>query len=190
LYCPNSVEFWIGDQRLCRTEGKIVAFAVSELFSILVFATVDGSIHFNSARKDKEIIPSLKIPELAQSILITEKWGFIIIRSHRHMYIYTINGEKLQEVPLRAAIQVWTSFSSMFGFDYVAYSNAAGDVAVFEAFDPENVKVIATCWDVIAIRFDNISDRLLMVTSSGLVQAIPYVFIPPATPIPFEYRYK
>jgi hypothetical protein len=190
VYCPNSIEFWIGDQRLCRTEGKVVTFAINELFSILVFATADGNVHFRSARKGREIIPSLKIPELAESILITEKWGFIIIRSHRTMYIYSVNGEKLHELPLRAAIHVWTSFSSIFGFDYVAYANAAGDVAVFEAFDPEDVKVIITCWDVIAIRFDPISDRLMMVTSTGLVQAIPYIFTPPAAPIPFEYRYK
>jgi hypothetical protein len=190
LYCPNSVEFWIGGQRLCRTEGRVVAFAVSESFSMLVFATADGAVHFRSPRKGREIIPSLRIRELVQSILITEKWGFILIHSHLAIYIYTVNGEKLSELPLKSAINAWTSFSSVFGFDYVVYANTCGDVTVFEVFDSDDVKVIVTCWDVIAIHFDSTSERLMIVTSLGLVQAIPYTFTAPAAPFPFEYCYK
>jgi hypothetical protein len=190
LYCPNPEEFWYSNALFCTTESRVVTFATSQTFSMFVFSSADGMIHFRSARKASKIGASIQMNELIDGILITEKWGFIVMHSPQNLYLYTVNGAKLKEVKLKAAIRTWTSFSSVFGFDYVAYADIDGGVVIFEAFYPEKPWIVSHLLDVICLKADESSERLLIVTSNGDLQAIPYAFGHPVEPVPFTYEYK
>jgi hypothetical protein len=151
---------------------------------------MDGKVHFRSARKGTPLSEPLQMTELIDGILITEKWGFIMMHSMRTLYLYSINRAKIKEVKLAAPIVTWTTFPSVFGFDYVAYANDHADIVLFEAFYPERAQIISRHWNVIALAAEPTSDRLVIVMANGYIHGVPYSFGQPTSPVPFAYDFK
>jgi hypothetical protein len=180
LFCPNPCELCISDRTVCHADTPIVSIAGNVTFQVVIFATIDGKVQFRGSRKGREIA-TVPLNDIIDSILITEKWGFVLLHSSSNLYLYNVNGKKIKEVRSHAAILKWTTFSSPYGFDFVAMVQTTGDVTVFEAFYPERViiSVARDCWDILAIGFDSASERLILVTETGSFRAIPFVFPTP-----------
>jgi hypothetical protein len=69
-------------------------------------------------------------------------------------------------------------------------NNVNGEIILFEAFYPEKIQVVSHCWDVIYLGVDFGFERLIVLTSSGNIQAIPYNIKAPDGPIHFVYKFK
>jgi hypothetical protein len=123
---------------------------------------------------------------MIDQIVITDKWGFVVLHSTETLYLYNVNGTRIKDVKLKAPILKWTAFTCPFGFDYIAFTDGDGQLGVFEAFYPENVDW-RTCTDVVCLKFDSVSERLVVVLLSGHVRAFPVTFPSPKGPIPFSY---
>jgi hypothetical protein len=173
VYCPNRFEVRTVDRILCKTDSEIVAIAASSPFQMVVIATADCKVHFHSARKGNKTMPSCQIDAFVDDILITEKWGFVLLHSTEMLYLYNLNGTEIKKVPLAAPVLKWTTFSNTFGFDYVACANAKEEIIFFEAFYPEKATVVGQAADVVCLAFDDASQRIIVVTADAAFTAIP-----------------
>jgi hypothetical protein len=176
VYCPNPFEVYRGTQRLCRSGSHIMALAANSRFGRVVFATADGRVHFHSSRKGNETMPPYEMGDVVDSVLITEKWGFVVMHSTQMLALSNLNGTPIKRASLDAPILKWTTFSSMNGFDYVAFVNTKRQIVAFEAFYPEEMTVIEEgttqrAADVVCLEFDRISERLMVVMADGCFMA-------------------
>jgi hypothetical protein len=161
LYCPNPFEVWRFGKMLCFSDCRIVALAASWIFQVFVFTTADRKVHFHCARKGVEITSPTETSELVHHILITEKCGYVLMHSKNTIYLYSVNGGKIKEVPLSSPILFWSTFSSCTGLDYVIYTNSLQDIAAFDAFYPEHIEIICRSPNVIFIHVDPTCHRVL-----------------------------
>jgi hypothetical protein len=116
------------------------------------------------------------LPDLIVGILITEKWGFVLLHSANRLYLYNLNGTEIHSVPLASPIVRWTAWSSVIGFDYAAYANAADEVIAFEVFYLGKRKSLGISRDVVCLQFHASSQRLIVVTADGQLKAVPCRF--------------
>jgi hypothetical protein len=182
LYCRSLCELYIGERLVCKSDNRIVTVAGSATFQVVVFATSDRNVHFHTARKGNEIA-KLSLNGLVELILITETWGFVLLHSTGNLYVYNVNGTKIKEMEWEENILKWTTFASPYGFDYVACLQRSGDVIMFEAFYPEKtVVLLEQCWGMLGMTFDAASERIVMVTDTARIDAIPVVFEVPEGP--------
>jgi len=180
MFCRNLCEVWIGDKIICYTDSRIVAMSGHVTFQLIVLATIDGNVHFRSSSKGKEI-RTIQFNDLIDSILITDNWGFVLLHSYDALYLLNVNGLKIKELKPHDSVMKWTTFSSPYGFDFVAMVQKTGEVTIFEAFYPEKVisNVQSARWDILALRFDSKTERLIIITECGIIHAIPFVFPKP-----------
>jgi hypothetical protein len=170
---PNCFEVRAGDWSIGKSDSEIVAIAASSPFQMVVFVTAVCQMHLHSVRKGNETMPPCQFDAFIDSILITEKWGFVLLHSTETLYLYNLNGTEIKKVPITAPFLKWTTFSNVFGFDYVAAANAKGEIIFFEAFYPENATVVGRAADVVCIAFDDSSQRIIVVTAEAAFTAIP-----------------
>jgi hypothetical protein len=127
--------------------------------------------------KEREIIEK-DVPELIDAILITPKWGFVVMHSRSNLFVYNVNGTFVKSSKLTSEILTWTTFSSFVGFDYVAFANEAGEVNYFEAYYPDHLENLWKCRDVIHISYQLYDGWFLAVTKYGKVLVKPAVIRP------------
>jgi hypothetical protein len=179
-YCPTPFDIRIGCRWLCGTEAHILAIAASDTFRLVVYATSDNFVHFCSTANGTPTIRPLDLQCLITRILITEKWGFVLLQSEENVWLYNVNGTLIKEARIPSVIARWTTFSSDDGFDYVAYADAESHLAVFEAFFLGREATLPTGFDEFAgeplsLEFDRASQRLIIVTTHGDIAAVTYL---------------
>jgi hypothetical protein len=182
LFSPNSCKLRISDRAVCHAHTPIVSIAGHVAFQVAVFATIDGKVVFRGSRQGTEIA-TFELNDAIGPIIITEKWGFALLHLSNSFDLYNVNGNKINEMRPHAAVLKGTAFSSPSGFAFVAMVQTTGHVTGFEPLSAERVIVspAGDCWNTLAIGFDSESERLILVTETGSVRAVPFVF--PTPPI-------
>jgi hypothetical protein len=181
IHSSDGIDILLAGTLLRRSTSKIMSMACQWTFRLLVYAAIDGKVHFLRLPKGRELV-CLDVQELIDSILITDKWGFVLLLSARKMFLCNVNGLRLKEVALESAIVKWAAFSSLYGFDYVVFVNGTHMVGTFEAFYPENMTELERIPDILAVGFDPEQSRLVIVTMRGQINLIPYTFAEPPGP--------
>jgi hypothetical protein len=110
--------------------------------------------------------------ETVDSILITNEWGFIVLRSSEKVDVFSVNGVFLAALEIR--ILSWSSFTAFDGIDYIAFAAESGGVGIFEAFCPDRIDIFHRCTDVLELFYQPERARLVIVRRSGIVQIIPH----------------
>jgi len=182
LICRSPYDLYRGGQLLCQTESRILTVAGSVTYQIVVFSTNDRHVHFRSARTGKEVV-TFQVDQNIESILITAKWGFVLLYGAGKLHLYSVNGSKIRETPWPEKIVRWTEFSSPWGFDFVACAHDSEELVVFEAFWPDKRTKRADGFSgVLGLGFDAKSERLIVVTETGDASAIKIEFAEPTGP--------
>jgi hypothetical protein len=182
IYSPDQFEIWSikfnGEKKLrLRSTSRIIAMAARHPFRSLVFATIDRKVHFASLVRESEIIEK-EVPELIDAILITPKWGFVVMHSRSNLFVYNVNGTFVKSSTLTSEILTWTTFSSFAALDHVAFANEAGEVNYFEVYYPDRLESLWKCRDVIHISYQLYEGWFLAVTKYGIVLVKPVVIRP------------
>lgn len=128
----------------------VTCCAVNSNFDLIVSGTRDSSLFFFSPLHKtvtKIVDLSGRIPE---KVLITDGWGFVVVYElsfekgvqDQCIEVYDVNGEFITSKPLQFAIQQWTSYKSVDGFDYLLILSIRGIFYSCEVFYLDLIKPI------------------------------------------------
>ena len=178
IFCRDSCDVWSCKrenfrpvfERICQTDYQITALDVNERYHSLVFATVDGKVHFHTINGDE--INKVEINEVATKLLITDVWGFVVIASDLKLFVYNVNGTFVKSHELQHPIVCWSHFSSHDGFDFIVFSDTSGHIGFFEVFYPSEIVALLELRDTMAVNFDTESQSFVAVSSDGHVKMI------------------
>lgn len=178
VYCSDSCTIksisTSGEEVLCHSISPIVALEVSELFKLIVFATIDGNMHIHNLRNGKEEFV-INVKEEIRRIIVTKIWGFIIAATDTRLMTFTCNGELIKEVPLDEEIIMWDTFVTVADFDYVVYVLKDHKIGFFEAYNPNMANQIYECPEgIIKIMFDKETGTFIFVTDGRSIKIFPH----------------
>ena len=163
--------------------SSVSCLAISSTFHSIVIGTNDESLFICSLNSERitRVIDTKGLHPL--SIMITPSWGFIVVYSTKiksgklqhYLSLYTINGDLIRTTEIPNAVNVWSSFKSDDGFDYIIISDSNGDCYLFEAFylDPKE-KIISTEPNVYSVSFLKEESLVLILLRNGVLSIIPY----------------
>ncbi|OHT16368.1 hypothetical protein TRFO_13208 [Tritrichomonas foetus] len=118
-------------------DDTIVDCQINQNFSIIAILSRNGMLHLHSLNKMQKVQSVNLKPHHARKLLITPKWGFILVDCSDRILIFNINGSLIKEVAFKFDISNWTSFGSVKDFDYVIFETEKNSsIGIFEAFDP------------------------------------------------------
>ena len=149
-----------------KTNSKVTALVVSEAFRSLVYVLADNSVSFYSL-PEFELVKVVQLSEFVVRLLITESWGFVVLQTEEHLYVYNFNGTFVKQAPFNAKIRYWSSFTTLSDFDYIVYADVDGAVRYFEVFYPDKHVDVGTFQDVLSMQYDSVSSTLLIVQADG-----------------------
>jgi hypothetical protein len=168
------------DEVVYRSDSKILALAASTIFRLIVFSTSAGKVRFLNMPNGRSI--AVMETGYVSEILITPRWGFVLLASAAEIRLHDVNGAALKSVQLTAPVVRWVAFASPYGFDYVAFADANQTIRRFEAFYPEVMTEVGTFLQTLALGFDASTGRMTVLTGNGFLHLIPCTFTPPADP--------
>jgi hypothetical protein len=177
FFCPGPFEIRNSKKVICRSNARITSFAVNMTFQRLVYSRCDGKVCFVQLMKGSEI-QSISLNDAIDSILITQRWGFVVLKSSRSVFVCSVNGVFLKSKELKSRIRSWKCFASFEGFDLVAFAAESGEVGYLEAFLPAEQKVLHQCPEVMDLVYDLDGARMFVVERSGSVEVIPHALPP------------
>jgi hypothetical protein len=119
--------------------ARVLCFASAKKFNRTVAGCDDGKLRIRSNQTGKKVATIDLEGELPLKVLITKKWGLIVVKTVDLLLVFDINGFPVAKVPRPGDIVWWISFRTRDGFDFVAYQTDDLNCAYFEAARPEKV---------------------------------------------------
>jgi hypothetical protein len=171
VFSATGFDIQAPQKQIVRSDTRIVALAGSVTFRILVYATVDGRVHFCTLWKGS-VFKILEFAQVFTSILITEKWGFVLLRSREIIEVCNPNGNPIKTVNLKSPIVTWTLCGTRSGFDFVIFADEEKNAGFFEAFYPENQRIVHSAGGLIHASFDVARQRFVFVSGNGKVDLV------------------
>ena len=122
--------------------ASIMCCCVNKAFLMTVIGTRDGSLIVSSLSKGSTV----RVIDLNGArpflVTVTNEWGFIVVYAERirngklthHIYVFSVNGERLGKTKIDGPISCWTTWTSTSGFDYMIYADTNGKLFFFEVF--------------------------------------------------------
>jgi hypothetical protein len=164
---------------------SIVCCAVSKAFGLAVGGTVSGTIVTCCIHEGTKInVVKLGDGYRPIKIIITGAWGFILTYAsllnreglRYRLFVHTVNGRLIREVPVPFEITAWCWWSSPKSFDYLTIAAPAGRLYVAEAFYCSFGEVIHRCYsEVRALSYLRDPSAVLAVTADGKVHLVPVI---------------
>jgi hypothetical protein len=111
--------------------------------------------------------------EIPVEILITKKWGLIVVKTARFMFTFTVNGILVRKVEHDAKIRMWMAFHTRDCFDFVLCWQADFKVVYFEAADPEKLCCLDPYKNLVGMSYNPAWDCFLFICADGKVVRIP-----------------
>jgi hypothetical protein len=115
--------------------------AVSEPFQTVILGSKDGALSLHNLPSGVHSSVIELNGAVPNQILITDSFGFIVVavtetvenESKYFLLVYTINGIFVRKMEIEGEITHWISWTSLNGFDYIAFKTSKDDA--------ENLKV-------------------------------------------------
>jgi len=117
----------------------IVCITRSKKFNVTAIACSDGKLRIRSNQTGAKVATVSLDNEIGERILITRSWGFIVVKTERSIFVFTVNGVLKHRIADPGEWRDWFTFRTRDGVDYVVINEADGRVKWFEAGDPANV---------------------------------------------------
>lgn len=138
--------------QICTTRTRISALVADEIFHVLVVGTMDGFIHIFRTI-DGGLVKSIDLSleeennkkyeerfKEVRKILITSKWGLILVRIFGKIKVFNINGRHIIDIPLHENILKWFTYSDSKSFDFVVFENSEHKIGFFDPLKSDSVK--------------------------------------------------
>jgi hypothetical protein len=111
--------------------------------------------------------------ELVEKLLITEYWGFVICKTKRNVYTYSMNGLLLNKGIFENGVLNWVSYTAE-GVDHVILLDTEMMLLRFEAFYCDKIKKMSKMKkEILAMRVNRQKDTLLLITADGKAMLFP-----------------
>jgi hypothetical protein len=151
----------------------IVCFASSAKFNVTAVGCQDGKLRIRSNETGLKVATISLDGEIPSSILITPKWGFIVVFTGKSLFLFSVNGVLGKKVPYPRVVQKWFTFYDRDGFDFIAFVDVNGRLQYFDAMEPEHVTEIA--YEGTLVGFDYIAryNCFFIVSESGNLSIVP-----------------
>jgi hypothetical protein len=171
---------------LCRLQGdalnpvdfvqlpeKIVCFASSEKFHVTAVGCSDAKLRIRSNETGLKVATACLDDQIPVKILVTPKWGFIVVGTPNYLFVFSVNGILAKKVEFTRDVEKWFTFHSREGFDFIAFVDQSGKLGCFEAMEPDAVTEIDYSGKILEIGFDWRHNCFLIVTQNGELVIIP-----------------
>ena len=177
VYCQSGSTLRIRrgdtDSCFCYANARVSCLAVSEDFHVLAYGTMLAQIHLVSTTNAREVRSVSLDDEIPTSILLTQSWGFVVVRAQRHIFVFNVNGMLIRKFAMPNHIIRWTTFSTRSGFDYIAYQDTNAQIYVSEAPSAPPSTPVLTCRNLVSMSFDETHCSLIIVTATKKVKCVP-----------------
>ena len=156
---------------LCQLQSEIIGITVSFEFYIIAIATADRKITIVSLNNGEFIADFDLEGCIAESILITNSFGFIFIVTCKYLYLLTNNGTLIKKTPNEFSNnRKWYSFTTKTSLDYIfSIDSKTGEVGYFEAFNPLNVITYHSACDIITVSYNPLNESIFILEKTGKV---------------------
>ena len=136
---------------ICTTSSRISALVADEIFHVIVIGTRDGFIHIYRSI-DGGLVKSIDLSidgdvgdyessyKEVRKILITSRWGLIVVRIFNKIKIFNINGRHIIDIELKETILKWFTYSNDKSFDFVVFENSEHKIGFFDPLKADSVK--------------------------------------------------
>ena len=166
----------ITNKKLCTVLNEtIYSIYYSNKFRMVLVGTPEGKIIAYSTH-DRYLF-TLNLPEnaVAEKIIVTEMWAFIVVSCGRKLFLYNINGFFIKEAESKFDVSEWTTWTDQKGFDHIGVSDQNGNIYAFEAFylSPESA-IHHSCKSVTSINYIKEISSIVIITKDSRSVFIPY----------------
>jgi hypothetical protein len=156
--------------------GPITCVCVNADFDIIAAGTADGALALCSPHR-RSVARFVQLGGLAPyGLTITGGWGFIAVFAARAVFLVTVNGQVLRQVPIPHIVTAWTSWCHS-GFDFILIALDNGGIRMCEAFWLDFKKVAAfrhVGAPIIAVRHVPEELGIVALTASGAMTFLPF----------------
>jgi hypothetical protein len=177
----SETELWrlsVGQNERLFTEftvlpAKILTFASSGTQNVTAVACDDCRLRIRSNRSGKKVATIDLDGELPTSVLVTQSWGMIVIKTLASIFVFDINGFPVAKVPNPSDFRIATAFHDRTGCDFIAYQDSEYRCFYFEAAVPERIIALeGGSSPLLCLDYDSHTDRFLLVADTGKVLVI------------------
>jgi hypothetical protein len=153
--------------------AKIVCFASSPEFNIIAVGCQDSKLRIRDYEQGSKLKTASLDGEIPVKILVTEKWGFIVVQTLLYWFVFSVNGLRLKKVRNEYEVCHWAQYHTADGFDFITFCDRQG-VYHFEALYPERVKQAFVMEPLRHLQADSVNGWFVFVTAARvLVMSIP-----------------
>jgi hypothetical protein len=156
-----------------KLPDPIVCFASSAKFNVTAVGCEDGKLRIRSNETGLKVATVSLDGEVAKSILITPKWGFIVVWTATSLFLFSVNGVLGKKVTWNRVIEKWFAFHDRDGFDFVAFVDEDKQLMYFEAMDPDTVLQLP--YEGTIVGFDYLAryNCFFIISDTGKLNIIP-----------------
>jgi hypothetical protein len=170
-------EFPFRRRTIAAEVERITQLQTIPAFSVIVYVTEGGRLVILSARKAKLLGTIQFRNEIVEKLLITESWGFIICKTNKNCYTYSLSGTLLSQVEFPNVILAWTCYT-VSGCDIVVLIDVDFRIMRYEAFHAEQleqIKIIKKA--ILTLKVNRQKDVLVLIASDGRAVFLPLPLI-------------
>ena len=177
VYCQSGSTLRIRrgdtDSCFCYSNARVSCLAVSEDFHVLAYGTMLGELHIVSTTNAREVRTVSLDNEIPTHIVLTQCWGFVVVRAQHHIFVFNVNGMRIRKFAMPNHVIRWTTFSTRSGFDYLAYQDTNAQIYVSEAPLAPPPSPVFKCRNLVSMSFDETHASLIIVTATKKVKCVP-----------------
>ncbi|OHS97071.1 hypothetical protein TRFO_09605 [Tritrichomonas foetus] len=181
-YCHDYSRMKQTTTSMCFVSHQVLCMAMSQRINIFVLGCSDCKIRIRNLATGKKIATVLTDYDFPQSILITEKWGFIVVKTSKKLLIFSSNGTLLKEQDEFPEIKQWFTFESQDGFDFIGFEEGIIDgneetthgYYYFEVMNPhERTKICEIQEKIMNVHFVSKWNCFLIATDNQEILILP-----------------
>jgi hypothetical protein len=149
---------------------RIRCFVSSRKFNFTAVACEDGMLRIRCNRSGLKIATVSIGEELAEWIIITKSWGFIIVKTKSTLSVWTRSGLLVNRCENQAIARNAIPLKDAIGRDFVAYVEE-GKLWWFEAVYPDKLKSFELAVEVVSgLAYDWHGDVFVTLARDGTVR--------------------
>ena len=161
---------------ICAELEHILFLQTSVPFQIVVYVTAQQEMKIVSIFSSR-VIGTLKFEdEIVQKILISDTWGFIIVKTDKHMYTCSVNGDILSAIDFTPAVLHWITHWDK-GCEFLILIDDQSRLMSCEAFFLNTLKEINKLKKSIAVmKASTQRDTIILITTDSKLILLPLQF--------------
>ena len=112
---------------------------------------------------------------VAEKIIVSEGWGFIVVSCGRKLLLYDVNGFFIREATTKFDVSLWATWCDSKGFDHIAIADNNGNIFAFELFYLTPKSAIHRCCKAVSsINYVSNIESIVVITKDSRSIFIPY----------------